>query len=354
MKNSVWGGFALKAVILAGGQGTRLRPVTGDLPKPLVPLLGRPLLEHILLLLKREGFTQVCAALSYRAEEIITRFGDGSSLGLHLEYRVEEQALGTAGAVKHCADFAAGEDLLVISGDAACDFALSRLMAQLRESRAAAVLALYRHPQPLRYGLAVTEADGRIRSFIEKPSWGRVVTDLVNTGIYALSPAVLEQIPEGEPCDFAGDLFPALLKQDVPLLGLPMKGYWCDVGTPLSYYRCCVDALEGRLRLSPAPSFLPKSGTCEEPEFQGAAQLDCPCHSRAALMGALSACMLELNADYSDGIRLDRPGYRLHIAPLAAREAIRIAVDAPDAEFARELALSARELAEALDAQPPE
>jgi len=335
---------------MAGGQGTRLKAVTGECPKPLVPLLGRPLMEHILLLLRRHGFTEVCAALQYRAGDIMDRFGDGSSLGLHLEYRVEEQALGTAGGVKNCADFCGGEDVLVISGDAACDFDLGELMRRHRESRCAVTLALYRHPEPLRYGLAVTEPDGRIRSFIEKPPWGRVVTDLVNTGIYILSPRALRRIPEGQSCDFARDLFPQLLREGELLLGVPLEGYWCDVGTPLSYYRCCVDALEGRLALElPAAFSPPEAAESGEDRWSGAVQLDCPCRSRAGLMGALSELMLEMHADYSDGIRLEGDRYRLHIAPLPQRSAIRIAVDSEDAEFARALALSAKELAEALE-----
>ena len=339
----------MKAIILAGGQGTRLKAVTGELPKPLVPFLGRPLMEHILLLLRAHGFSEVCATLQYRPEDIVSRFGDGSALGLHLEYRLEEQALGTAGAVKNCADFIGGEDVLIISGDAACDFDLSALMRRHRESRAELSLALRRGAEPLRYGLAVTEAGGRIRAFVEKPAWGRVVTDLVNTGVYILSPRVLSLIPPGRPFDFARDLFPLLLREDRLLLGVPMEGYWCDVGTPLSYFRCCVDALEGRLHLDLPEGFLPAAEAEESPAPEGTVLLDCDCSSRAGLMGALSACMLELDADYSDGIRLDGGHYRLHIAPLPERSAIRIAVDAQDAEFARELALSAKELAEALN-----
>ena len=342
----------MKAVIMAGGQGTRLRAVTGGHPKPLVPLLGRPLMEHILLLLKRHGFTEVCAAVKYRASEIMDCFGDGSCLGLHLEYRVEDRPLGTAGSVKNCADFIGAEDVLVISGDAACDFDLSALMRRHRESRAAATLALYRNPEPLRYGLAVTEDGGRVRAFIEKPCWGRVVTDLVNTGVYVLSPEALAEIPPDTEYDFAKDLFPRLLEQDRLLLGVPMEGYWCDVGTPLAYYRCCVDALEGRLALPLPEGFRPAPVPEEEPLPQTAsARLELSCRSRAELMGALSRCMLELDADYSDGIRVDGGRWRLHIAPLARRSAIRIDVDAPDAEFARELAVSARDLALALESE---
>ncbi len=340
----------MKAVIMAGGLGTRLRAVTGEAPKPLAPLLGRPLMEHILLLLKKYGFTEVCAAVKYRAQDIMDRFGDGSDLGLRLEYRVEEQALGTAGAVKNCADFYGDEDFLVISADAACDFDLAALMERHRQSRAAVTLALYRHPEPLSYGLAVTDGGDAVRAFIEKPRWSRVVTDLVNTGIYVVSPRAMEPVPSGQAFDFAKDLFPLLMERGELLLGVPMEGYWCDVGAPLPYYRCCVDALEGRLALEPGEAFRTEAAADEEPGPEpGAVCLDCACRSRAGLMGALSEAMLELGADYSDGIRLHGRRYELHISPLSARSAIRIAVSSQDTEFAKELALSAKELAEALD-----
>lgn len=335
---------------MAGGQGKRLKAVTGDSPKPLAPLLGRPLMEHILLLLKKHGFTEICAAVKYRAQDIMDTFGDGSALGLHLEYRVEEQALGTAGGVRNCSDFYGDEDFLVISADAACDFDLGALMDRHRQSRAAVTLALYRHPEPLSYGLAVTDAGDAVRAFIEKPRWARVVTDLVNTGIYVVSPRAMEPVPPGREFDFAKDLFPLLMERGELLLGVPMEGYWCDVGAPLPYYRCCVDALEGRLSLEPGEAFRTEAAAEEEAaEEPGDACMDCDCRSRAELMGALSEAMLELGADYSDGLRLHGRRYELHISPLAERSAIRIAVSSPDAEFARELALSAKELAEALD-----
>ena len=339
----------MKAVIMAGGQGSRLKAVTGERPKPLVPLLGKPLMEHILLLLRRHGFTQVCAAVKYRAEDIMDCFGDGSRLGLSLEYRLEDQPLGTAGGVKNCQDFIGEDPVLVISGDAACDFDLSRLLQRHRESRADVTLALCRNSEPLRYGLVVTEDGGRIHAFIEKPDWTRVVTDLVNTGIYVLSPRVLREIPAGQAFDFAQDLFPKLLRQGRLLLGVALEGYWCDVGTPRSYYQCCLDALDGKLHLELPEGFRPAPEPREAEAPTEGFWLDCACRSRAGLMGALSACMLELDADYSDGIRLERDRYRLHIAPLAERSAIRIAVHAQDAEFAKELALSAKELAQALD-----
>ncbi len=338
----------MKAIILAGGEGRRLRPVTGELPKPLAPLLGRPVMEHILRLLAREGFHEVCAAVKYRAEEIEARFGDGSALGLRLCYRVEKEPLGTAGGVKNCADFTGDEDFLVVSGDAACDFELSALVRAHRESGAAATLALYRSAEPLPYGLAVTDGEGLVRAFVEKPGWSRVVTDLVNTGIYVLSPRAMALVPEGRAFDFARDLFPLLLQRGEKLLGAAMEGYWCDVGSPLAYYRCCVDALEGKWKLEPGPGFETASPAAAEaePEPPG---LDCPCRDRALLMGTLSELFLPLGADYSDGLRLRAPRFQMQIRPSPSRSAVRIDVRADDAELARSLALSAREVARALD-----
>lgn len=340
----------MKAVIMAGGEGKRLKAVTGESPKPMAPLLGRPMMEHIIRLLKKHGYTDLCAAVRYRAQDIINYFGDGSSLGVRLEYRVEEEPLGTAGGVKNCADFTGDEDFLVISGDAACDFDLAELMEKHRSASAAVTLALCRNPEPLSYGLAVTDGEGLVRSFVEKPPWSRVVTDLVNTGIYIVAPRAMAQVPPGRPFDFAKDLFPLLLQRGEKLLGVVMEGYWCDVGEPLPYYRCCVDALEGRLRLDLGDAFrAPAPPPEEEAEEPAEASVDCPCRSRAELMGTLSELMLDMGASYADGIRLESPRYRLHIAPLASRSAIRIAVSSPDAEFAQSLALSARDLAEALD-----
>ena len=336
----------MKAIIMAGGEGRRLRSVSGEIPKPMVPFLGRPMMEHIILLLKAQGFRDICAAVRYRAKEIEDYFGDGSRLGVKLTYRREGAALGTAGAVKNCADFIGDEDFLVISGDAACDFELSELYRRHRAAGAIASLALYRNSEPLSYGLAVTDSGSMIRAFVEKPSWERVVTDLVNTGIYVLSPKALDLIPDGRSFDFGKELFPLLLKRGEKLLGVELGGYWCDVGTPLSYYKCCVDALEGKLKLDIPESFRQShTSSAEKPPEDGGLIMDCDCRNRAKLMSALSTAMLDMGADYSDGIRLGR----LHISPLAERSALRISVGGNDAEFARSLAFSVKELIEAID-----
>lgn len=339
----------VKAVIMAGGQGTRLKAVSGELPKPMVPLLGRPILEHSLILLKEQGFDEICMSLRYKAEDIMQYFRDGADFGVHIEYRIENEALGTAGGVKNCASFYGDEPFLVISGDAVCDFDLKGLMEQHLREKPAVSLALKRHSSPLSYGLTVTDPLGYVRYFIEKPDWQRVVSDLVNTGIYILSPAAMEQVPADKPFDFAKDLFPLLLKKDEKLLGVNMEGYWCDVGNPLSYYRCCVDGLEGRLKLNMGEAFAKPVQESETEEKAAPGGIDCPCRDRAALMGALSEALWDMEPDYSDGIRIKGANYSLHIHPRPYRHALRISVTSDDAEFARRLAFSAKELAEAFD-----
>ena len=340
----------MKAVIMAGGEGKRLKPVTGDTPKPLVPLCGRPVMEHIILLLKRHGITDICAALRYRPDDIKSFFGSGERLGVRLSYRVEARALGTAGAVKNCADFYGEEDFLVISGDAACDIDLSALISEHERRRPAVTAALYPESEPLRYGLALCDREGFIRSFIEKPDWRQVVTNLVNTGIYVVSPRAMEPVPEGTEFDFAKDLFPLLLGRGERLLGFPCGGYWCDIGTPKSYYECCADALSGRLRLELAGGFeLAAADSCSEPESSCMHSADCSCFDRARLMDRVSAAFLGLGADYSDGFCLRGGDYELHICPLPSRAAVRIAANAKDAETAEELVGSALALVSELE-----
>lgn len=239
----------MKAIIMAGGEGTRLRPVSAGKPKPMVELFDKPVLAHILDLLKANGFREACLTLKYMPEAITDYFGDGGRFGIRLDYRIETQALGTAGGVLNCADFIGRDDVLVISGDCVCDFDLKALVRFHRENAAEATLALYSHREPLEYGLVVTEENGRILRFTEKPAWDNVVTDQINTGIYVLAPTVLDKIPAGKPYDFGRDLFPRLLAEKRPLYGYPMAGYWCDIGNVGAYLQCCQDFLSGGLRL---------------------------------------------------------------------------------------------------------
>ncbi len=239
----------MRAVILAGGEGTRLRPLSAGQPKPMVRLFDRPLLEHLLYLLRRNGVTEICAALHFMPEAIASYFGDGSAFGVRLTWFVEPAPLGTAGSVKNCASFLGDGDFLVVSGDGVCDFDLRACMDFHRARHAEATLVLCRSAVPLEYGLVVTDPEGRVRRFVEKPAWSQVVTDRVNTGIYLLSPRVLEKIPDGEARDFGRDVFPQLLREGGRLYGCEAEGYWCDVGDCGSYLACTADALDGKIRL---------------------------------------------------------------------------------------------------------
>ena len=239
----------MKAVIMAGGEGTRLRPLSLGMPKPLVPLLDRPVMEHIILLLKRHGITDICVTLHYMPQAVIDSFGDGSRLGVRLTYVTEETALGTAGSVKNCAPHLGDEPFLVISGDGVCDLDLSSALRFHQDRGAQATIVLHRHPSPLEYGLVVTDGEGRVLQFVEKPAWSQVVTNLVNTGIYVLTPAVLERIPQGEVRDFGKDVFPAMLRDGAPLYACPAEGYWCDMGDCRAYLECTADALSGKVKL---------------------------------------------------------------------------------------------------------
>lgn len=166
---------------MAGGEGTRLRPLSLGMPKPMVPLLGRPVMEHIIGRLKRHGIDEIAVTLCYMPEAVQSYFGDGQKWGVRLHYFIEEAPLGTAGSVRACAPFLEGEDFLVISGDSVCDLDLTAAMEFHQAKRAQATLVLFRHPAPLEYGLVLTDEEQRVVRFVEKPSWGQVVTDLVNT-----------------------------------------------------------------------------------------------------------------------------------------------------------------------------
>ena len=238
----------MKAVVMAGGQGSRLRPLTIGRPKPMVPVVNKPVMAHILELVKRHGITEVIATVQYRAEAIQDYFGNGHHLGLNITYVVEEVPLGTAGSVKNAQQYL-DEPFIVISGDALTDFDLSKIIAFHEEKGALATLTLYRVPNPLEYGVIITDADGCITRFLEKPSWGEVISDQVNTGIYVLQPEVLDLIPEGEPYDWSKQVFPQLLERGDPMFGYVAEGYWCDIGNHQEYMRASSDLLLGRVQL---------------------------------------------------------------------------------------------------------
>lgn len=242
----------MKAIIMAGGEGTRLRPLTCNLPKPMVRLFDKPVMEHIENLLRKNGFDDICATLRFMPHEIESYF-EG-----RIRCVTEEEPLGTAGSVKNCEDFINGEDFLVISGDAVCDFDLRKAVSFHRQKNAAVTVVTFRHPNPLEYGLVHTDAEGRIIRFYEKPGWEQVFTDRVNTGIYVISPHIMNSIPRGRSYDFSKDLFPDLMARGERIFACELKGSWCDIGDCSELLRCAVDALNRRLLLDiPAPEILP-------------------------------------------------------------------------------------------------
>lgn len=248
----------MKAVILAGGEGERLRPMSLGRPKPMTDLFDRPVLEHIIALLKKHGVTEIAVTLRYLPQTVIDWFGDGAALGVRLRYYVEEKPLGTAGGVGACMDWLGEEDFLVVSGDAVCDLDLAAVMGFHAAKRGAATLVLHRCAAPLEYGLVLTEDDGRVERFIEKPGWGEVLTNLVNTGIYVLTHRAMDYVPQGKPFDFGKDLFPLLLERGEVIYGVEAEGYWRDMGDCAVYLDCAADALSGKVTLElPAPLAAP-------------------------------------------------------------------------------------------------
>ena len=239
----------MKAVVMAGGEGTRLRPLTSNQPKPMVPIVGKPCMEHILELLKAHGFEDVIVTLAFMPQEIRGYFGDGEALGLSIRYSVEEAPAGTAGSVK-LAEEALDEPFLVISGDALCDIDLASLVRFHQEKGAFVTIGLKSVPNPLEFGIVVTDDDGRIERFLEKPSWGQVFTDTINTGIYVLEPEVLRHVPADRPYDFSKELFPLLLEMGKPLYGYVAEGYWQDIGNLDQYRQANFDALDERVHLN--------------------------------------------------------------------------------------------------------
>jgi mannose-1-phosphate guanylyltransferase/phosphomannomutase len=238
----------MKAVVMAGGEGTRLRPLTSNQPKPMVPIVGKPCMEHILELARGHGIEDVIVTVAFLPQPIRSYFGDGSSIGMNIEYSVEESPLGTAGSVR-LASGRLDDTFLVISGDALCDFDLTKLVEFHRERGATATLALISVENPLEFGIVVTDSDGRVERFLEKPSWSQVFSDTINTGVYVLEPEVLNHVPTDRPYDFSKELFPLLLEMGRPIYGYVADGYWQDIGNLNQYRQANSDALDGNVDL---------------------------------------------------------------------------------------------------------
>ncbi|MDO8682825.1 MAG: NDP-sugar synthase [Armatimonadota bacterium] len=265
----------MQAVILAGGKGTRLHPLTANIPKPLTPMFNRPVMEHTLELLAKHGIRDVIVTLSHLAHEIVDYFGDGEKLGVDIRYSMEETPKGTAGGVKELQPLLDGT-FLVVSGDAVTDFDITAALEFHRRKSAIATLLLHEVDDPSEFGVVSTSPDGQVTRFFEKPKAEEVFSHTVNTGIYILEPEALSCIPYDTPYDFGRELFPHMLRNMEPVFGCKPDGYWCDIGNLAQYRNAHFDALMGKAKLR-------ITGTeIEEGVWVGD---DCDVHSTARLTG---------------------------------------------------------------------
>jgi mannose-1-phosphate guanylyltransferase / phosphomannomutase len=235
----------MQAVILAGGRGTRLQPLSMGTPKPMLPLFSKPVMEHSIELLCKHGITDIIVALSYQAQEIMEHFGDGSLWGVNIRYSMEEEPKGTAGAVKAIQPYIDGT-FLVISADTITDFDLTSAIEYHKSKSAIATMLLHEAEDPVDYGIVQQDDGGKITRFLEKPHSDEVFSQIINAGIYVMEPDALSSIPYSTSYDFARDLFPRMLRNMDPVYGCKLSGYWCDVGNLNQYRSAHFDALTGK------------------------------------------------------------------------------------------------------------
>jgi len=238
----------MQAVIMAGGNKTQLYPITANIPKPLLPIFDRPVMEHCIKLLAKHKITDIIVTLSYLAKDIIYYFGDGTRFGVNIRYFVETEPQGTAGGIKLVQNMIE-DTFVVLSGDAVTDIDLTAALDMHRKSSAIASLMLYKVDNPGEFGIVECDTGGKITRFLEKPKSSEVFTDNVNTGIYIFEPEVLSCIPYYQQYDFSRELFPRMLNNQEPIYGITLPGYWCDVGNLPQYLNAHFDALEGRVKL---------------------------------------------------------------------------------------------------------
>lgn len=237
------GVITIKGIIMSGGMGTRLRPLTCHLPKPMVPIFNKPVMEYAIDLLKKHGIRDIGVTLYYLPSMIMDYFGEGENFGVNMKYYIEDKPLGTGGSVKN-ADELLDSTFVVISGDGFTNIDLTKAYEFHKERGSKATLILKREPIPLEYGVVITDEKGKIIRFLEKPSWGEVFSDTINTGIYILEPEVLDYYQIGENFDFSKDLFPKFLKDNIPMYGYISEDYWCDIGDLDTYVRVHEDILK--------------------------------------------------------------------------------------------------------------
>jgi NDP-sugar pyrophosphorylase family protein len=281
----------VRTYLMAAGLGTRLYPLTGLTSKPMVPILNRPVMEHLLHLLRRHGVTEVAANLHYHPDKIRTYFGDGSEWGIELRYNLEEHLLGTAGGADAFREFLAGSTFLVMSGDGLTDVDLTAFLAAHKASGGVATMAVKEVDDPSLYGVVVHDDAMRVVGFQEKPAREEALSALCNCGIYAFEPRIFDFIPAGAFVDWAKDVFPALLARDLPFHCWELTGYWNDVGNIEQYRLGNFDALLGRVKLEmPGREVAPRVWVGEGTQIEPGARLESP-----LLLGA--GCLVEAEAE---------------------------------------------------------
>ena len=237
----------MKAVVMAGGFGTRIQPLTNSRPKPMLPIMNRPMMEHTMMMLKDLGITEFIVLLYFKPEIIQDHFKDGSDFGIKISYVVPDGDYGTAGAVKLAQELIGDDNFIIISGDLVTDFDFKKLIDFHESKKSKLSIGLTSVENPLQFGVVIANEDDVIEKFLEKPSWGEVFSDTINTGIYIIEPEILDYIPKGENFDFAKDLFPLLMKEKIELMAHNLSGYWRDVGNPESYREVYEDILSNRV-----------------------------------------------------------------------------------------------------------
>ena len=240
----------MKAVVMAGGFGTRIQPLTHSIPKPMLPILNRPMMEHTMMSLKEAGITEFIVLLYFKPDVIMDYFKDGSQLGINITYVIPDSDYGTAGAVKKAQEYIGDENFIIISGDLVTDFDFPKIFEYHKSKGSKLTITLTPVDNPLEFGVVIANEEGRIEKFLEKPSWGEVFSDTINTGIYIIEPEILDYIPKNENFDFAKDLFPLLMKKGIELTAGFAEGYWRDVGNPESYRDVYDDILSGKIKFS--------------------------------------------------------------------------------------------------------
>lgn len=240
----------MKAVVMAGGFGTRIQPLTNSIPKPMLPIMNKPMMEHTIMALKELGIQEFIVLLYFKPEIIKNYFKDGSEFGIKITYVVPDEDYGTAGAVKKAQEYIGDENFIIISGDLVTDFDFQKIFDYHKSKQSKLTITLTSVDNPLEFGVVIANKEGRIEKFLEKPSWGEVFSDTINTGIYIIEPEILDYIPKNENFDFAKDLFPLLMREGIDLMAGYAEGYWRDVGNPESYRDVYEDVLSGKINLS--------------------------------------------------------------------------------------------------------